>query len=304
MTLPSTDLPFDQALSVIREVAAAHRLESETLALSRCHGRVLTQDVPPANAATPGGNSGPAIRRGAPLTPARVALAASLGIPVLSVARRPTVAVFTTGDDLVEPGMPLVPGQAYDGNRELLMGLLRAEGLEPTAWPRLPDDRRQIEIALRDAGCAFDLVVICESAASNGNNLVADVVAVFGEIHVHGLRMQFGTPLLFGSLDQARVLGMPAEPLALVAAWLTLGRTLTDGLQGRTEPRPVLQARLARSIDPPHPACAFVAARVEVGESGLQVVPHASDLSECNALIAVPGDVRSPAGAIVEVIPL
>ena len=74
------------------------------------------------------------------LTPARLALLAAQGIEAVEVVRPPTVAVFCTGDELVEPGMPLGPGQIYNSNRELLMGLLRAEGLEPVAWPTLPDD--------------------------------------------------------------------------------------------------------------------------------------------------------------------
>src|SRR5690606_3359337 len=92
------------------------------------------------------------------LTPARLALLAAQGIEAVEVVRPPTVAVFCTGDELVEPGMPLGPGQIYNSNRELLMGLLRAEGLEPVAWPTLPDDPAVVESALRHAGEAFDLL--------------------------------------------------------------------------------------------------------------------------------------------------
>ncbi|MFS8063559.1 MAG: molybdopterin molybdotransferase MoeA, partial [Luteimonas sp.] len=91
------------------------------------------------------------LRHGQMLTPSRVALAASLGIDQLAVAQRPTVAVFTTGDELVEPGLPLQPGEIYNSNRELLMGLLRRDGLEPTAWPTLPDEPARIASMLRDA---------------------------------------------------------------------------------------------------------------------------------------------------------
>ncbi|GAB2617656.1 molybdopterin-binding protein [Novilysobacter erysipheiresistens] len=293
---------LDRALAVVREVAANHRLESETLALSRCHGRVILQDVVSSHAEDA---AGPTIRHGVVMTPARVALAASIGVPSLSVARRPTVAVFTTGNDLVEPGMSLAAGQAYDSNRELLMGLLRAEGLEPTAWPRLPDDRRQIEIALRDAGCAFDLVVICGSSRSSAGGFVAGVLEQFGTVHLCDVPDVFGAPVQFASLDQAHVLGLPDDPLVLAAAWLTLGRALVDGLQGRIEPRQVLRARLARPVASVQLQRAFVPGRIEVQDDGLWVDPQESGLADSNGLIVLrENSPILPAAAIVDVISL
>lgn len=296
---------LDQALAVVRDVASRHRLESETLALSRCYGRVTLQALVSPSGAAPVGGAGPAIRQGVVMTPARLALAASLGIPALSISRQPTVAVFTTGDHLVEPGMPLAAGQAYDSNRELLMGLLRADGLEPTAWPRLPDDPRQIEIALRDAGCAFDMVVICESPASDAGDFVTNVLEQFGTVHLNRVPGCFGAPVRFGSLDQARVLAVPDAPLALAATWLTLGRALVDGLQGRIEPRPVWRARLACPLAPARLEGVFVPARVETADDGLRVDPRVPGLADSHGLILLRED--SPplaAGAIVDVIPL
>ena len=403
-----TSLRFDEALAIIRDVAATHRLETESLALSRTHGRVLAQEIHASMPLPPFDNSamdgyafrhadaqaeetvlrlvgeqfaGPAtvvvvgvgecvrittgapmpmgadtvvikenvrvedallvfadmplrgahirragedvrigdhvLRAGQVLTPARVSLAASLGLASLRVARRPTVAVFTSGDELVEPGMPLAAGEIYDSNRELLMGLLRADGLEPTAWPRLPDDARRVEIALRDAACAFDLVITCGAVSAGEKDHIPAVLAEEcrqgrARTHFWKVRMKPGLPVLFGSMDQARLLGLPGNPVSVMATYLTLGRALIDGLQGRTEPRPAWRARLLSSIHKQHSRREFVRGVLSSADDGtLQVQPNPVTGShrlrvaaESNALIVVAdGPKTLAAGAIVDVLP-
>lgn len=404
MTDFPTGLAFDEALALVREVAQAHRLEVESLALPRCHGRVLARDVVAPMALPPFDNSamdgfafrhadlsaGPTqlrlagdqfagpdmgvalahgecarITTGAPLpqgadsvaikevcelrgeavqvpgdtplranvrragedvgqgervldaglvlTPARLSLAAALGIPSLPVSRRPTVAVFTTGDELVEPGMPLAPGQIYDSNRELLMGLLRADGLEPTAWPRLPDDPRQVEIALRDAACAFDLIVTAGGVSAGEKDHLPDVLQRFGRVHFWKVRMKPGMPLLFGSMDQARLLCLPGNPVSVYATYLTLGRALVDGLQGRGEPRATWRAQLVEPVEKTHPRREFVRGHLAPGANGVLHVRadgatgshrlHAA--ARANALVVLPeGPQRLAAGEVVEILPL
>lgn len=395
-------LLFDEAMAIVAEVAAAHRLETETLALSRCHGRVLASDVdaplslPPfdnsamdgfafrhadltgeqtvlmligeqfagldgawslgageclritTGAPLPAGADTVAIKEnvavdgervsvprvalgqnvryagedvregervlhaGQLLTPARVSLAASLGLSSLRVRRKPTVAVFTSGDELVEPGMSLQPGQIYDSNRDLLMGLLRADGLEPTAWPRLPDDPKQVEIALRDAACAFDLVFTCGAVSAGEKDHIPAVLREFGRIHLWKVKMRPGMPLLFGSMDQARMLGLPGNPVSVMATYMTFGRALIDGLQGRSEARPRFRARLVGSIDKTHPRREFIRARLFSDDEGvLRVDPNPATGShrlraaaDSDALMVVAEGPQALAeGAVMEVLP-
>jgi len=402
MTDFPTQLVFDDAIAIIREIAAKHRLDTETLPLSRTHGRILAADVHAPIALPPFDNSamdGFALRHadlregettlrlvdeqfagrarditvgdgecvrittGAPmpagadtvvikentrvdgdrvvvvtspdaganlrrmgedvqagecvlhagqrLTPARVSLAASLGVPSLTVYRRPTVAVFSSGDELVEPGLSLAPGEIYDSNRELLMGLLRAEGLEPTAWPRLADDPKQVEIALRDAGCAFDLIVTCGAVSAGEKDHIPAVLQQFGQVHFWKVRMKPGMPVLFGSLDQARVLALPGNPVSVFATFLGFGRTLIDALQGRTEPRAAERAQLVAPIEKSHARREFQRATVFCDEHGvLRADPNPAvgshrlrAVGEANALIVVPdGPQRLAAGTVVEIL--
>ncbi|MDR6840654.1 molybdopterin molybdotransferase MoeA [Pseudoxanthomonas sacheonensis] len=248
---------------------------------------------------------------GSVLFPARVSLAAALGVAELEVSQRPTVAVFTTGDELVEPGLPLLPGQIYNSNRELLMGLLRAEGLEPVAWPTLPDDPARIETALRDAASAFDLVITCGGVSAGEKDHLPALLAAQGGIHFWKVKMKPGMPVLFGNLDQALFLGLPGNPVSVLATFLTLGRRLLDGLQGRAEPRAKRFARLTASWNKSHERLEFLRGRLQYGQDGvLGVAPNSADAShrlraaaDSDVLIVLgEGAQEFPIGSVVEVL--
>lgn len=251
------------------------------------------------------------LRAGTVLSPARISLAAALGVAELEVSQRPTVAVFTTGDELVEPGLPLLPGQIYNSNRELLMGLLRAEGLEPVAWPTLPDDPHRIETALRDAASAFDVVITCGGVSAGEKDYLPALLAEQGAIHFWKVKMKPGMPVLFGSLDRALFLGLPGNPVSVLATFLTLGRRLLDSLQGRVEPRTQRFARLSAPWKKSHERLEFLRGRLQYEEDGrLGVSPNSADAShrlraaaDSDALIVLGGGQQEfEEGDVVEVL--
>ena len=251
------------------------------------------------------------LEEGGVLTPARVSLAAALGVASLAVTQRPTVAVFTTGDELVEPGLPLMPGQIYNSNRDLLMGLLRAEGLEPTAWPTLPDDPERMTTLLTDAASAFDVVITCGGVSAGEKDHLPGLLAAHGRIHFWKVRMKPGMPVLFGEMDRALFLGLPGNPVSVLATFLTLGREVLDGSQRRREARPHWKAALGAPWRKSHERLEFLRGWLDSAPDGrLQVTPNGADAShqlraaaDSNALIVLPAGVRDyRVGDVVDVI--
>lgn len=252
------------------------------------------------------------LHTGQQLSPARVSLAASLGRDALLVAPPPTVAVFTTGDELVEPGLPLQPGQIYNSNRELLMGLLRQAGLEPVAWPNLPDDPARVRAMLADAAAGFDLVITCGGVSAGEKDHLPELLQANGRIHFWKVRLKPGMPLLLGEWGRALMLCLPGNPVSVLATFLALGLPLIDALQGRAEPRPRWHARLSGPWRKRNPR--FELLRGELSsdaDGGLLVAPNPGDGSHrlraaaaSDALLLLPEGARDYApGDVVECLP-
>ena len=253
------------------------------------------------------------LRAGQVLFPAALSLAAAIGMHDLLAHRRPTVAVFTTGDELKTPGLPLAPGEIYDSNRVLLQTLLIADGFEPVAWPLLPDDPARIQAALRDAAFSFDVVITCGGVSAGEKDYLPALLAEHGEIYFWKVRMRPGMPVLAGKLGTAHLLCLPGNPVSVYATYLTLARRFLDGLQARKLPRARRFARLSVPISKAHERLEFLRGKLECDERGqLVVAKNPADgshrlraVAESNALIIVPeGAADWAVGSVLEVLPL
>jgi molybdopterin molybdotransferase len=192
------------------------------------------------------------------------------------------------------------------------MGLLRADGLQPVAWPALPDDPARIAATLSDAAANFDLVLTCGGVSVGEKDLLPRFLAEQGRVRFWKVRMKPGMPVLSGTLGRAEWLGLPGNPVAVLASYLTLVRTLLDGLQGRA-PRQRLRARLANGIEKTHARREFLRGALACDDDGrLWVDPNAQAAgshrlraaADANALLVVPeGTQTLQRGHVVDVLP-
>jgi molybdenum cofactor synthesis domain-containing protein len=150
------------------------------------------------------------------LTPSRVGAIAALGIDRVEVYARPRVAILSTGNEIVDPGRPLAPGQIYDINRYTLAAIIEEHGGVAVSHPTSADTIEDLTTAL-DA-CATEDVVLFSGGSSVGErDLILDVLAARGEIVFHGIAVKPGKPTLFGRIEGKPVLGMPGYPTSCLS---------------------------------------------------------------------------------------
>jgi molybdopterin molybdotransferase len=173
-----------------------------------------------------------ALHSGRRLTARDISLAAAMNRPWLKVARRPRIALLSTGDELVNPGDPVGPAQIIGSNGIGLAALVRAFGGEPVnlgiARDTLEDLDRAIEAAL-----GFDALVTSGGASVGEHDLVQTALTRRGmQLDFWKIAMRPGKPLMFGTLGALRVLGLPGNPVSTIVTALLFLRPAIDRMMG------------------------------------------------------------------------
>ena len=185
------------------------------------------------------------LRAGDRLDPWRLSLAASAGRARLKVARRPRVAVLSTGEEVVEPGGSPGPFQIFNSGTTALTAMLRGWGAEPLPLTSVGDSEEAIAAAV--AGVGGDLVVTLGGASVGDHDLVKPALGRLGlSMIVESVAVRPGKPTWFGTLgDGRRVVGLPGNPAsAMVCAELFL-RSLVLAMQGAEPAVRMIKARAA-----------------------------------------------------------
>jgi molybdopterin molybdotransferase len=182
-----------------------------------------------------------AVERGRRLEPRDVALLAALGIDRVEVRRRPVVAVFSTGDELRDPGTPLGAAAIYDANRHALIALLRRLGTEVRDLGILRDDPRVTAAALAEAARGCDLVVTSGGVSTGEEDHVKAAITGAGSLVFWRLAIKPGRPVAMGVIDGTPIVGLPGNP---VAVFITFAHVL----------RPLVLALAGAEVKPPIPS--------------------------------------------------
>ena len=252
------------------------------------------------------------LAKGVRIDPWRLSLAAAAGRAELKVARRPRVALFSTGEEIVEA--PAVPGpfQIYDSGSRALEALVTAWGGEVRRAKPVRDDLDTTIQALRDAD--GDLVVTVGGASVGDHDLVRAAAEALGlKLAVSSVNVRPGKPTFFGVLgDGRRLLGLPGNPAsALVCAELFL-KPLIAAFQGADPTPRMIGAKLASSLPANGPREHWMRAQLSFEAGAVIARPYRDQDSSLVSVFAVSDallrrEAEAPAAAagdVVDVLPL
>ena len=227
---------------------------------------------------------------GTRLTPQALGLAASVGASRLTLRRRPRVALFSTGDELVMPGESLKPGAIYNSNRFTLRGLLQAAGCEVADLGIVPDRLDATRAALRQAAQGNDLILTSGGVSVGEEDHVKPAVKAEGWLEAWQVAIKPGKPLVLGAVrrqveagantdadaGEALFMGLPGNPVSSFVTFLLAVAPLLRAIQGCPVTQPAaLHARADFDWPKPDRRREFLRARFNA-EGGVELFPNQS----------------------------
>ena len=254
------------------------------------------------------------LRVGDVLGPARIALAATAGCPVLPVVRRPRVAIVSTGDELVDLDRAGAPDRIVNGNAYGLAAQVTEAGGVPRVLPIAPDEPGAIRAAVRSA-LEDDVVVTIGGVSVGAKDLVREALDDAGvELVFWGAAIRPGGPVAFGiSGDGRPVFGLPGNPVSAHVTFELFARPALLAMGGRRRAfRRPLRATLAAPVSTRPEKATYLRVRLEPDGNGWRAIPTGaqgsailSGLASADGLAVVPVGVSDlPAGAELDVLPL
>jgi molybdopterin molybdotransferase len=246
------------------------------------------------------------------LQAADMGLIASLGIPQIQVFRKLKVAFFSTGDELVSIGQPLLQGQIYDSNRYSLWGMLQSLDVDIADLGNIADDPQLLEHALLEAAKLYDVVITTGGVSVGEADYMKTLLAKHGQVLFWKINMKPGRPLAYGKIGNAHYFGLPGNPVSTMVTFYQFVQDAIKSLMGMTHTdSPSFQVECVSAIKKAPGRTEFQRGILfkdgnhwKVKIAGAQGSGILSSMSKANCFIVLSEQTASlEAGAMVEVQP-
>jgi molybdopterin molybdotransferase len=272
------------------------------------HTKAKDEELEVWNPVTPGGNVSKrgedvrkgqiAVKSGTRLTAHHVGLLAALGMTQVVVVRKPTVAILSTGDELVDLGHKPEANQVIDVNRLILSGMCQELGADAIDLGIAKDDLSEIDLKIREGLGKADILITTGGTSVGYDDFVPTAINQMGPpgVIVHGIAMRPAMPTALAIVQGKPVIVLSGNPVAAMIGFEVFARKLILRLLGiESEPRPLLRARLTRKVPSALGRRVFLRVRVfeEAGEFLAEPVRVKgsgilSTMTEANGYVMIP----------------
>jgi molybdenum cofactor synthesis domain-containing protein len=175
-------------------------------------------------------------RVGDEVNAAVLGMLASMNVATVTVTRRPTVAVLSTGDELVDDGSELGPGQIRESNKTMLVRLVAEAGCDVVDYGIVRDDEAELEEVLRHASQHCDAIVTSGGVSMGDYDVVKAVLGRIADMHWMQIAIKPAKPFAFGKLNGTPIFGLPGNPVSSFVSFELFARPALRKMSGHTLP--------------------------------------------------------------------
>ena len=211
---------------------------------------------------------------GTKLRAQEMGLLSSIGVKAVEVYKPLKIAIFSTGDELVEPGDALQPGQIYNSNRATLTGLIQSLGMISIDLGTVPDSLEATEAVLQKAAAEGDIILSAGGVSVGDEDYVKSAVAKLGSIDFWRVAIKPGKPLAFGQIDSTPFIGLPGNPASVFVTFMVLARPFLLASQGLKRVLPQPLKAIAQFAKPGEKRQVYL--RAKLTEAGVEIHPNQS----------------------------
>jgi molybdenum cofactor synthesis domain-containing protein len=190
------------------------------------------------------------LNKGMDIKAEHIALLTSLGFKKIKVHTKPRVSVFSSGDELLEPGDTLIPGKIYNSNTPMISALVKLYGGEVIRSETVKDDKNIIKEKLFEAAKDSQIIIFTGGTSVGTKDYLPEVVKESGKILIHGIAQRPGAPVLMGLISDALIFCLPGTPVAAYVSFLKITGLAIRGMLGCSvlDPRYEITAEISRDV--------------------------------------------------------
>ena len=248
------------------------------------------------------------LKKGRRLSSQDIGALAAIGKAKVTVAKKPRIAVISTGDELVSPAETPTAGQVRDVNGALLSAMLTSFGAEPVTLGIIKDNEDELRKAVSDAAQSCDGVLLSGGSSVGEKDAAAKVIGGLGDMLLHGIAMKPGKPTIMGRVQGKPVIGLPGHPVAVYFVSRVVVLPLLGFFTGLNMPSYTVEAELSESVSANHGRAQYHCVRLQREDGRLIAHPIRSKsglittLAGADGYFCIPRDCEGlPKGAQIQI---